>query len=272
MNETEDLVLMTNLYPRTTGLPMVVWVGPSYGAPHDARIKVMQVHGTCIRPRQPRRRRAASEAACCRRPFDRRRFASGQPDPRPLARSDGRCRARPAVNGGCHEHRSDDRAHLRPGGRAPHHRAHDGGDRLVARVWRQSEVAPASGLRLCEAPCDRSTGGGRHRGTNEWTTATACSTNNQSRLDPYRAPCGMMSRSDSVPQQAATDTSAPIAIPGSGHQWIRASPSSRLQATRRARRVIVRRYDGRSECSFASSLSCRTISISAIPYLLASAA
>jgi methionine synthase II (cobalamin-independent) len=25
---------------------MVVWVGPSYGAPHDARIKVMQVHGT----------------------------------------------------------------------------------------------------------------------------------------------------------------------------------------------------------------------------------
>ena len=46
MNETEDLVLITGLYPRTTGLPMVVWVGPGYGAPHDARIKVMQVHGT----------------------------------------------------------------------------------------------------------------------------------------------------------------------------------------------------------------------------------
>ena len=28
MNETEDLMLMTDLYPRTTGLPMVVWVGP----------------------------------------------------------------------------------------------------------------------------------------------------------------------------------------------------------------------------------------------------
>ena len=27
MNETEDLVLITGLYPRTTGLPMVVWVG-----------------------------------------------------------------------------------------------------------------------------------------------------------------------------------------------------------------------------------------------------
>src|SRR5262245_36627235 len=41
---------MTNLYPRTTGLPMVVWVGPSYGALHDARIKVMQVHGTRMDP------------------------------------------------------------------------------------------------------------------------------------------------------------------------------------------------------------------------------
>ena len=50
MNETEDLMLMTNLYPRTTGLPMVVWVGPSYGAPHDAQIKVMQVHGTRMDP------------------------------------------------------------------------------------------------------------------------------------------------------------------------------------------------------------------------------
>ena len=46
VTEADDLMLMTNLYPRTTGLPMVVWVGPSYGAPHDAQIKVMQVHGT----------------------------------------------------------------------------------------------------------------------------------------------------------------------------------------------------------------------------------
>ena len=50
MSEAEDLTLMTNLYPRTTGLPMVVWVGPSYGAPHDARIKVMQVHGIRMDP------------------------------------------------------------------------------------------------------------------------------------------------------------------------------------------------------------------------------
>ena len=50
MSETEDLTLMTNLYPRTTGLPMVVWVGPSSGAPHDVRIKVMPAHGTRMDP------------------------------------------------------------------------------------------------------------------------------------------------------------------------------------------------------------------------------
>jgi hypothetical protein len=50
VNETKDQLLMTNLYPRTTGLPMVVWVGRSYGAPHDPRIKVMQVHGTRMDP------------------------------------------------------------------------------------------------------------------------------------------------------------------------------------------------------------------------------
>jgi hypothetical protein len=51
MRETEtDLDLMTNLYPRTTGLPMVIWVGPSYGAGHDVRIKVMRTHGTQMDP------------------------------------------------------------------------------------------------------------------------------------------------------------------------------------------------------------------------------
>jgi len=50
VTEADDLMLMTNLYPRTTGLPMAVWVGPSYGAPHDARIKVMQVHGIRMDP------------------------------------------------------------------------------------------------------------------------------------------------------------------------------------------------------------------------------
>jgi hypothetical protein len=47
---TDELFLMTNLAPRMTGLPMVVWVGPSYGAPHDVRIKVMQAHGTRMDP------------------------------------------------------------------------------------------------------------------------------------------------------------------------------------------------------------------------------
>jgi hypothetical protein len=46
ISEADELFLMTNLFPATTGLPMVVWVGPSYGAPHDIRIKVMQAHGT----------------------------------------------------------------------------------------------------------------------------------------------------------------------------------------------------------------------------------
>ena len=47
---TDELFLMTNLFPATSGLPMVVWVGPSYGAPHDVRIKVMQAHGTRMDP------------------------------------------------------------------------------------------------------------------------------------------------------------------------------------------------------------------------------
>ena len=46
----DELALMTNLYPRSTGLPMVIWVGPSYEAPHDVRIKVMQAHGQQMDP------------------------------------------------------------------------------------------------------------------------------------------------------------------------------------------------------------------------------
>ena len=49
-NDLDNLDLMTNLYPRTTGLPMVIWVGPSYGAGHSARIKVMQRHGQQMDP------------------------------------------------------------------------------------------------------------------------------------------------------------------------------------------------------------------------------
>ncbi len=51
MDEVEDdLFLMTNLYPATTGLPMVIWVGPRYGAQHDVRIKVCETHGTRMLP------------------------------------------------------------------------------------------------------------------------------------------------------------------------------------------------------------------------------
>jgi hypothetical protein len=46
----DELFLMTNLFPADTGLPMVIWVGPGYGARHDVRIKVMQHHGTRMDP------------------------------------------------------------------------------------------------------------------------------------------------------------------------------------------------------------------------------
>ena len=36
----DDLYEMANLFPRTTGLPMTIWVSPRGGARHDARMKV----------------------------------------------------------------------------------------------------------------------------------------------------------------------------------------------------------------------------------------
>src|SRR5271156_2749307 len=38
--EQDDLYAMANLFPRTTGLPMTVWVSPRGRARHAARIKV----------------------------------------------------------------------------------------------------------------------------------------------------------------------------------------------------------------------------------------
>lgn len=43
--ETDDLFEMANLFPRTTGLPMTVWVSPRGNARHDFRIKVNLTHG-----------------------------------------------------------------------------------------------------------------------------------------------------------------------------------------------------------------------------------
>jgi hypothetical protein len=43
--ETDELFEMANLYPRTTGLPMAVWVSPRGNARHDVRVKVSMTHG-----------------------------------------------------------------------------------------------------------------------------------------------------------------------------------------------------------------------------------
>jgi hypothetical protein len=43
--DTDELFEMANLYPRTTGLLMTVWVSPRGNARHDARIKVNMTHG-----------------------------------------------------------------------------------------------------------------------------------------------------------------------------------------------------------------------------------
>lgn len=43
--ESDDLFEMANLFPRTTGLPMTVWVSPRGNARHDLRVKVNMTHG-----------------------------------------------------------------------------------------------------------------------------------------------------------------------------------------------------------------------------------
>jgi hypothetical protein len=43
--DADDLFEMANLFPRTTGLPMTVWVSPRGNARHDVRVKVNMTHG-----------------------------------------------------------------------------------------------------------------------------------------------------------------------------------------------------------------------------------
>jgi|SRR5580692_5813067 hypothetical protein len=43
--EVDELYEMANLFPRTTGLPLTVWVTPRGRARHDARIKVSLTPG-----------------------------------------------------------------------------------------------------------------------------------------------------------------------------------------------------------------------------------
>jgi hypothetical protein len=42
----DELFDMANLFPRTTGLPMTIWLSPRGGARHDARVKVSSTPGT----------------------------------------------------------------------------------------------------------------------------------------------------------------------------------------------------------------------------------
>lgn len=56
-----------NLFPRTTGLPMTIWVSPKGGARHDARVKVsmtpgrMDLANTAVVAIRPRPRVIAGE-------------------------------------------------------------------------------------------------------------------------------------------------------------------------------------------------------------------
>jgi hypothetical protein len=51
-NVEEELFLMTNLYPASTGLPMVIWVRPElWRSSTTCRIKVSMAHGTRTDPR-----------------------------------------------------------------------------------------------------------------------------------------------------------------------------------------------------------------------------
>ena len=40
IEEERDLFEMANLYPRTTGMPVAIWVSPRGGARHDVRVRV----------------------------------------------------------------------------------------------------------------------------------------------------------------------------------------------------------------------------------------
>ena len=48
--DSDELFEMANLFPRTTGLPMTVWVSPRGNARHDVRIKVHTTHGKQMNP------------------------------------------------------------------------------------------------------------------------------------------------------------------------------------------------------------------------------
>src|SRR5438105_6453218 len=48
--QTDDLFEMAKLVPRTTGLPMAVWVSPRGNSRHDIRVNVDMTHGSQMNP------------------------------------------------------------------------------------------------------------------------------------------------------------------------------------------------------------------------------
>ena len=78
--EADDLFEMANLFPRTTGLPMTVWLSPRGNARDDVRITVEMSTGDHMSPATRRssgfgRPRASSLAACL--PMIGGRFSNG---------------------------------------------------------------------------------------------------------------------------------------------------------------------------------------------------
>src|SRR5215475_5948605 len=51
--ERDELFEMANLFPRTTGLPMTVWVSPRGNARHNVRVKVNMTHGDQMNKANP---------------------------------------------------------------------------------------------------------------------------------------------------------------------------------------------------------------------------
>ena len=47
---SDELYEMANLFPQTTGLPMIVWVSYRGRARHDVRVKAQITHGSRVNP------------------------------------------------------------------------------------------------------------------------------------------------------------------------------------------------------------------------------
>jgi len=75
--ETDDLFETANLFPRTTGLPMTVWVSPRGNARRDVRIKVNMSHGDQMSPANTASGRRRELLRVVFRPMTGRRSLNG---------------------------------------------------------------------------------------------------------------------------------------------------------------------------------------------------